>query len=64
MNATRTAPVRQSLAALAMAATMTLGLLSAVGLIADSYHADEAVAQGAATPGAQQLVAAASSKRS
>jgi len=63
MNATRTAPVRQSVAALAMAATMTLGLLSAIGQIADRYHADEAVAQGA-TPAAQQLVSAASGKRS
>ena len=57
MNANRTIPARQAVATLIMAATMTLGLLSMMGLIADRYHADEAIAQ-AATPVAQQAMRA------
>jgi len=63
MNASHNAPFRQSVAAFAMAATMTLGLLSAIGLIADRYHAGEVVAQGAAAID-PQAAAAASDMRS
>ena len=63
MTAHRTAPVRQSVAALTMAATMTLGLLAAIGQIADHAHADARLVQGT-TPAAQQLVAAEAGTRS
>ena len=64
MNANRTARIRQSLAALAMALTTALGLLSAMGQIADRYHDDEHVAQGAAPAASQQVVLTVGAKRS
>lgn len=63
MNANRTASFRQSVAALAMAATTTLALLGALGQIADSYHADERMAQDA-TLANRALVAAGAQPRS
>jgi hypothetical protein len=63
MNAYRNAPKRPSAPALAMAVTMTLALLSSMGLLADRYHADERLAQDAA-PAAQKIGSAASAARS
>ncbi len=63
MNAFRTVFPRQSAAALAMALTTTFALLSAVSQIADRYHAEERVAQDAASA-ARQLVQANGEPRS
>ena len=55
MSTTRQAAAPQA-AALALAALITGSLLSAMGLVADRYHADELVAQGCAAPAVQQVV--------
>jgi hypothetical protein len=55
MSTTRTAAAPHA-AALALAALMTGGLLSAMGLLANRYHADEMVAQGCLAPASQQVV--------
>lgn len=63
MKADRTASIRQSIAALAMAATTTFALLAALGQIADGYHADERMAQDA-TLANRAVVAASAQPRS
>lgn len=63
MYAPRHASIRQAAAALALAATVTVALLGAMGLLADRSYADEALAQGCG-PASQQVVVAAAQPRS
>ena len=58
MNPANLHSTRVTCTALGLAAATTLGVLLALGALADRYHADEAVARGAA--GAAQQAASAS----
>lgn len=54
---TVTSTVRQSTAAAALAAMMSLGLLGSLGLLAASYHDDAAMAHGTMAQAASAVAA-------